>query len=97
MVAQLRPPMSSRSPVRLRRLLRAVLASTATGVVVYFTVMHLALPTLAAKLSPHGREWLRQALATHPYWVMAAVVGLAAIAALPVLAMFRFVYGPRRE
>ena len=86
-----------RSPEQLRRLLRAFLASTATGVIVYFLVTRLALPALASKLSPEGREWLRHAWAGHPYWVLIGVVAISAFAALPVLITFRLVHGPFRK
>jgi hypothetical protein len=77
-----------------RRLLRATLASAATGSAIYLIVVHVALPALQTRLTPEHIEWLRQAFVEHPVAVLSAIVALAALLALPVLGVFRWVYGP---
>lgn len=79
---------------RQRRLLRAVLASAATGVVIYLVVVLLALPELQARLTPAQVEWLRRAFVRHPAAVLGGISAIAALLGLPVLGVFRWVYGP---
>ena len=86
----LEPP----GPDARRRLLRAGIASAATGSVIYLLVMHLVFPQIAAHLSSAQVEWLGQALARHPAAVLAAVVCIAALLGLPVIGVFRWVHGP---
>ena len=76
------------------RLLRAILASAATGCAIYLLVLHLALPELQARLTPAQIEWLRQAFLQHPAVVLGTVVAIAALLGLPVLGVFRWVFGP---
>ena len=85
------------SPAERARLGRALLASTAAGIVVYVLVVHAGLPALAAWLPPEGREWLRRAFAEHPARVLAAIVAASALLALPVLGAFLWASGPRRR
>jgi Family of unknown function (DUF6338) len=76
-----------------RRLVRALLASTATGAVVYLLVVRGALP-LTQRLTSGQIDWLRSAFRDHPWMVLGSIAIIAAILALPVLAAFRIAYGP---
>jgi hypothetical protein len=76
------------------RLVRAVAASAVTGVAIYLLVMHIGLPALAAQLTEAQMAKLRQTFVEHPAMVLGAVVGIAAVLGLPVLGVFRWVYGP---
>jgi hypothetical protein len=78
------------------RLVRAILASAATGAAIYFLVMHVLLPGVAERLTQPQIDILRQAFAEHPALVIGGTVGLSALLALPVLGVFRWVYGPLR-
>jgi hypothetical protein len=77
-----------------RRLVRAILASAATGAAIYFLVMHVAFPALVARLTPAHIDALRQMFAQHPALVLIGIVCLSALLALPVLGVFRWVHGP---
>jgi hypothetical protein len=77
-----------------KRLVWAIAMSAATGVVIYWTVMGLALPALTSRLGPADIDRLREAFRWHPGWVLATVAVVAAILALPVLLVFRAVSGP---
>jgi hypothetical protein len=79
-----------------RRLVRAFLASTATGVVVYLIVIRGALPLLARRLTSSQIDWLRDAFRGHPWTVLGTIASIAAILALPVLIAFRLAYGPMK-
>lgn len=81
----------------IRRVVQAFSASLATGLVIYLLVIHIALPRLADNLTAENREWLHDAFARHPIWVLMAIVGFSALSALPVLGVFRWVYGPLRR
>jgi hypothetical protein len=78
------------------RMVRALLASVATGVVVYLIVIRGALPLLTRRLTSEQIEWLRSAFNDHPWVVLGSVAITAAILALPVLVAFRIVYGSWR-
>jgi hypothetical protein len=78
------------------RFLRALAAAAATGVLVYAAVVRVGLPRLARQLTPQARDWLRRAFAEHPFGVLAGVLVIAGILALPPLGVFRLVYGPFR-
>jgi predicted nucleic acid-binding protein len=78
------------------RLVRAFLASVATGVVVYLIVIRGALPLLTRRLTSEQIEWLRSAFDAHPWVVLGSIAMIAAILALPVLVAFRIVYGPMK-
>jgi uncharacterized membrane protein YcjF (UPF0283 family) len=80
----------------LRRTIRALAASVATGVAVYVTVVRLGLPSIARSLSPEQVDWLRRAFATHPWLVMSSAMVMALALALPVLIAFRLAFGPMR-
>jgi hypothetical protein len=84
-------------PPRTRRLIRALLASSGTGAVLLWLATRYALPRLAVSLTPTQRKSLGDAFANHPYWVMTGIAGVAAVCALPVLLVFRLVYGPLRD
>ena len=77
-----------------QRMLRALLVSVATGVVVYLVVIRGALPLLTRRLTSAQIEWLRTAFNVHPWAVLGSLAIIAAILALPVLVAFRIVYGP---
>jgi len=81
----------------VRRVVRASLASCAAGLLIYLLVIHIALPRLADKLTPGNRQWLHDAFAQHTTVVLGAIAGIAAILALPVLGVFRWIYGPLRR
>src|SRR5919106_328762 len=77
-----------------RRLVRALVASAATGAPLYLLVMHVVLPAVTARLTPAQIDVLRQAFAKHPVLVLGGIVCLSALLALPVLGVFRWMYGP---
>jgi hypothetical protein len=77
-------------------MVRALLASVATGVVVYLIVIGGALPLLTRRLTPEQVDWLRTAFDVHPWVVLGSIAIMAAILALPVLLAFRIVYGPMK-
>ncbi len=77
-----------------RRLLRAVVASAATGGAIYLLVMHVALPALVVRLTPVQIAWLRQAFVQYPVAVLGGIIAVAAVLGLPVLGVFRWTYGP---
>jgi hypothetical protein len=78
------------------RLVRALLASVATGVVVYLLVIRGTLPLLSRRLNPEQIDWLRRVFDNHPWVVLGSIAIVAAILALPVLVAFRVVYGPMK-
>jgi hypothetical protein len=78
------------------RMIRAFLASVATGVVVYLIVTRGALPLLTRRLTSDQIDWLRTAFDVHPWAVLGSIAFIAAILALPVLLAFRIVYGPMK-
>jgi hypothetical protein len=83
-----------------RRLAAAMLVSVAVGAAIYWLVIVRGLPALAHRLSDEQILALRDGLRTHPLRVLGAVLAAAAALALPVLVVFRLVYGPltgRRE
>ena len=77
-------------------MIRAFLASVATGVVVYLIVIRGALPLLTRRLTSDQIEWLRTAFDAYPWAVLGGIAIIAAILALPVLMVFRIVYGPMK-
>lgn len=81
-------------PDRQRRLLLAIVAGTATGVIIYLLVMHVLLPGVRARLAPADIEWLRDAFSDHPLVVLGVIVAFAAVVAAPVFGVFRWIYGP---
>jgi hypothetical protein len=78
------------------RIVRALLASVTTGVVVYLMVIRGALPLLTRRLTAEQIEWLRSAFNNHPWVVLGSIAIIAGILALPVLLSFRIVYGPMK-
>ena len=78
----------------MRRRLCAILASAATGVIIYLLVMHVVLPGAQARLTPGQIEWLREAFENHPVMVLSVIFVVASVLATPVLCVFRWVYGP---
>jgi hypothetical protein len=77
-----------------------MLVSVAVGAAIYWLVIVRGLPALAHKLSDEQILALRDGLRTHPFRILGAVLVAAAVLALPVLVVFRLVYGPltgRRE
>lgn len=76
------------------RLAAAMLVSVAVGAAIYWLVIVRGLPALAHRLSDEQILALRDGLRTHPVRVLGAVVLAAAALALPVLVVFRLVYGP---
>ena len=77
-----------------RRLAAAMLVSVAVGAAIYWFVIVRGLPALAYRLSDEQILALRDSLRTHPIRVLGAVLVAAAVLALPVLVVFRLVYGP---
>jgi hypothetical protein len=77
-------------------MVRALLASVATGVVVYLIVIGGALPLLVRRLTPAQINWLRSAFQSHPWAVLGSIAVVAAVLASPVLLAFRIVYGPMK-
>ena len=77
-------------------MIRALLGSIATGVVVYLIVIRGALPLLARRLTSEQIDWLRGAFHVHPWLVLTTIAMITAILALPVLVAFRMVYGPMK-
>ena len=77
-----------------RRLAAAMLVSVAVGAAIYWLVIVRGLPALAHRLSDEQVLALRDGLRTHPFRVLGAVLVAAAALALPVLVVFRLVYGP---
>jgi hypothetical protein len=69
-------------------------ASALTGVAMYLLVMHVVLPAVAARITDWQVARLRQALVERPAIVLGAILGMCAVAGLPVLGVFRRVYGP---
>jgi hypothetical protein len=65
-------------------------------VATYSLVTRLLLPGLSARLSVEQVGWLHQAFVDHPAGVLAALMGISAVLALPVILVFRWVYGPFR-
>ena len=78
----------------MRRRLRAIVASAATGVIIYLLVVHVLLPGVQARLTPAQIKWLGEAFANHLPIVLGVIFVLAAVLATPVLCIFRLVYGP---
>jgi hypothetical protein len=79
-----------------RRLLLALVASAATGVIIYLLVMQV-LPGMIARLTQVDIEWLRKAFTEHPLVVLGVILVFAAVLAAPVFVVFRWVYGPVRD
>ena len=79
-----------------QRTVRALLASLATGIVVYLIAIRGALPLLTQRLTAEQIDWLRRVFNDHPWMVLGGLAIVAAILALPVLAAFRIVYGPMK-
>lgn len=77
-----------------RRLAAAMLASVAVGAAIYWLAIVRGLPALVHRLSDEQVLALRDSLRTHPFRVLSAVLVAAAALALPLLAIFRLVYGP---
>ena len=77
-----------------RRLVLATLAGMATGAVLILLVTRLALPALRDRLTPVQIDWLRRAFAERPRTVLGVLVAAVAVLGLPILGVFRWVYGP---
>jgi hypothetical protein len=77
-----------------RRLAVAMLVSVAVGAAIYWLAIVRGLPALAHRLSDEQILALRDGLRSHPVRVLGAVVLAAAALVLPVLVVFRLVYGP---
>jgi len=65
-----------------------------TGVVIYLVVIRVGLPALSTRLTDQQIDWLREEFRVHPMRMLSGVLLTAAVLALPVLAVFRIVYGP---
>jgi hypothetical protein len=76
------------------RLLAAIAASAVAGALIYWFVITLGLPGLAERLAPPQIEWLRETARSHPGRLIAGVALASGLLALPVLLVFRVVYGP---
>jgi hypothetical protein len=77
-----------------RRLAAAMLVSVAVGAAIYWLVIVRGLPALAHRLSDEQILALRDSLRIHPFRVLGAVLVAAAALTLPLLVVFRLVYGP---
>jgi hypothetical protein len=71
-----------------------MVVSVAVGAAIYWLVIVRGLPALAHRLSDEQILALRDGLRVHPFRVLGAVVLGAAALSLPVLVVFRLVYGP---
>lgn len=71
-----------------------MMVSVAVAAAIYWLVIVRGLPALAHRLSDEQILALRDGLRTHPFRVLGTVVLAVAALALPVLAVFRLVYGP---
>jgi hypothetical protein len=76
------------------RLAVAMLVSVAVGAAIYWLVIVRGLPALVHRLSDEQILALRDSLRVHPFRVLGAVLVAAAALALPLLVVFRLVYGP---
>jgi hypothetical protein len=76
------------------RLAAAMLVSVAVGAAIYWLVIVRGLPALAHRLSDEQILALRDSLRTHPLRVLGGVLVAAAVLTLPLLVVFRLVYGP---
>ena len=76
------------------RLAAAMLVSVAVGAAIYWLVIVRGLPALAHRLSDEQVLALRDSLRIHPFRVLGAVLVAAAALTLPLLVVFRLVYGP---
>jgi hypothetical protein len=77
-----------------RRLVAAMLASVAVAALIYWLVIVHGLPRLVHGLTDAQVLALRDTLRTRPLRLVGAVLAAAAVLALPVLLVFRLVYGP---
>ena len=77
-----------------RRPIAALGASVAVGAAIYWLVIVHGLPALAHRLTDGQVLALRDTLRLHPIRFAASVLAGAAVLALPVLLVFRLVYGP---
>ena len=77
-----------------RRLAAAMLASVAVGAAIYWLVIVRGLPALAHRLSDEQILALRDGFWTHPFRLLSSMLLAVAVLALPVLVVFRLVYGP---
>jgi hypothetical protein len=68
-----------------RQKARMILAAALTGGILIVVVQYALLPALARGLTEAQIGWLRQALAQHPGWVLAAIVAIVAVLGAPVL------------
>ncbi len=80
-----------------RRAIRALLASAGAGAIIYVVIIRVALPAALARMTPDQLAWLREAFRVHPWGILLGILLGCAIAALPVLLVFRLVYGPLRQ
>jgi hypothetical protein len=87
----------SLTPEAQRQLVRAMVASAAAGCVIYVLVTLVVFPLLQARLTSRQVEWLGRAFDRHPGVLLGAIAVVAAVLALPVLGVFRWVYGPWRR
>jgi hypothetical protein len=76
------------------RLAAAMLVSVVVGAAIYWLVIVRGLPALAHRLRDDQILVLRDSLRIHPFRVLGAVLVAAAALALPLLVVFRLVYGP---
>ena len=75
------------------RLLRALIASVATGTVLLFA-LRAAMPAIAARLTDAQIAWLRRAFNQHPWLVLGTITVISLLLASPVLLAFRIWFGP---
>ena len=80
-------------PVFRARLLRALLASLATGAVLLLA-FRAAMPVIARRLTDDRIEWLRDAFNQHPWLVLGTIPLISLLLATPVLIAFRMAFGP---
>jgi hypothetical protein len=76
------------------RLAVAMLVTVAVGAAIYWLVIVRGLPALVHRLSDEQILALRHSFRIHPFRVLGAVLVAAATLALPLLVVFRLVYGP---
>jgi hypothetical protein len=72
-----------------------ILAAGSTGGVLIVLIQNVLLPAVARRLSEPQIDWLRQAFARHPAWVLAAIAVIATLLGVPVLLAVLWAGRPR--
>lgn len=67
--------------------MKALIGAALTGAAILTLVKYFLLPNVIVGATPAQREWLRNAFLMHTGWVLAGIVAVAAVFALPILAV----------